>query len=208
MSEGAGRAYLAEALYLDPAQDHARVMELRRARRVARGGGDRVESYDEGAVREELSAVARDLLDEDPAALRARLDALDVSRAPALSQRARRLRAVIDARPAIDAGTADPRADAAFADFVRRLLRANAQQAAELKRRSTTTLRNGARFREARRTIRLWRDEYPELHELERVWFDEDALGTTRAGRGVPIWIFVAAALWIVIKFSRFLLRD
>jgi chorismate mutase len=205
--------YLAQVLQLDPEEDLHRAIALRRERAALLRGnteaapqtGQRPEAHQLRAILDEVSS---ELLDEDPEALRERVDALDLTPYPGLEQRARYMCAVLDARPDIDAASADPKSNESFLRFVRALLCANGEQAAELKRRAAKTLRTSSRAKEACKTLKHWKKNYPDLYALERVWFEEEALETTRALGGFSIGFGLFVAIYAAAKLQRFFVRD
>lgn len=213
MSDADRDQYLAQALQLDPEQDLHRAIALRRERAALLRGDTkevpqtelRLEAHQ---LRAMLDEVSSELLDQDPEALRERVAALELTPYPGLEQRARYMLAVLDARPEIDAASADPKSNASFLRFVRLLLCANGEQAADLKRRAAKTLRTSSRAKEARKTLKHWKQSYPSLYELERGWFEEEALETTRALGGFSIGFGLFVAIYAAAKMLRFFVRD
>lgn len=208
MTDQTAQEYLQSVVALDPASQAGAILALRRARRST--SEDRTpaveKTVDREAARDRLSRIWSDVYTADPVSMQRELDCLDLSPYPDLEWRAARLSLLLSARHDIDAARDDPGTDEAFLEFALRVLAAPTQVAVDLKLRAKQVRATIRRSAAARRSVKLWKHEYPRLYELDPAWLEE----VGKYGRpvnAVSFGMFVLFVVFLCIKALSYYMR-
>ena len=185
MSDSRESRYLENVLALDPQDDAAQILQLRREFVQPAEVVMAEIAYDDGTtLRARMQRRINELRQEfwrlDDAALQSRLEVIERAAGPETAIAAARLREVAQQRHDLQKLRNHHWSDDRFVDILMQIVIATPAEANRLREREYRWMRppvDGGRYESARRAIqgttRLIREQYPAVFGLEETWLTE-----------------------------------
>lgn len=204
------REYLGRCLELDLVEEPATLFELRRQYREPPAAAAPVE--DREVLEASLARTAEEFYELSDDELQRRLD-LELAAYPDLERYRARLRRVADVLDSVERALEDPSLSTRFSCALRDALIARRSEAVGIKQELLKALSAVGVRKQAIRSVKHLRAEYPEVYALEEPWFDEiraakrrvkDSSPVRKAGLGFfGVYVIIKIISAIVRAFSE-----